>query len=788
MCGPDTILRGGACWLGRPTPVPSAVETRNQAEKWPTTTWTRLLVAAALGSGAAVWLSGVAAHATLGSAAGIVPVGPARVYDTREQQPTVDGAGSGDGAFAAGETRRIQISGRADVPVGAVGVAATVTAAEAPSAGYLTVFDCGQRPRASNVSYPAGAAVAGATIARLDAEGGMCVFARSAVHVVVDVSGFFAGGAEVTPVGPARIADTRLTQQLDAGATLEVPVGEAAGLAGLADGAPAAVVVSVTATQAEAAGHLTVHACGRARPHASVLNYHASSANVTNLAWTPLSEAGSLCVYSLAAVHVIVDLVAVVRHGAGIEPAAATRLADSRAGRPTIDGRQRGFGPVGRDRVVRIDVAGRGAVNRRAVAAAMTLTITEPVAAGHATVYPCDQPRPLASNVNFRAGETVAATVWSGLSRAGAVCVYTYASTQLVVDVAAALAPWSPTVAAAGSHSCSVSAGSVDCWGSNDSGQLGDGTTIDRGVPARVAGIADASAVALGGRHTCAVLDDRRATCWGYNAAGQLGDDSLQSSTIPRDVALPDPVAAIAAGDFHTCALTVAGDVWCWGDNSFGQLGRSGSEPDAAPAPVPRLGPMLALSAAGDTTCALSESGSVWCWGYNGDGQLGGDTSADRSEPAPIVGPEHATGLSVGYRHVCATTVSGEAWCWGANDRGQLGNSTIGPTSSPVQVLGFPGPVAALAAGSGEHTCALVLGDAWCWGANERGQLGVGDSSDRTEPAEVVGPSGLVTVTAGDRHTCARAAGGAVWCWGANDFGQLGNGSLVDASRPVEAE
>src|SRR5690606_27045545 len=102
-------------------------------------------------------------------------------------------------------------------------------------------------------------------------------------------------------------------------------------------------VVSVTATQADTAGHLTAHACGRARPHASVLNYADSSTNVTNLAWTELSASGSLCVYSLSATHVVVDLVAVVHRGAGVEPVTAVRLADSRAGQPTIDGRRQGF-------------------------------------------------------------------------------------------------------------------------------------------------------------------------------------------------------------------------------------------------------------------------------------------------------------------------------------------------------------------------------------------------------------------------------------------------------------
>lgn len=336
-------------------------------------------------------------------------------------------------------------------------------------------------------------------------------------------------------------------------------------------------------------------------------------------------------------------------------------------------------------------------------------------------------------------------------------------------------------VSAGGVHTCAILGGGTPlCWGQNSNGQLGDGSMIDRAVPAPVSmlgnGVRDIAAATylrsfdetVDPGHTCAIDKSGQAFCWGDNRESQVGDGTVIDRDVPTPVVgLSSPATAIATGFDTSCAALTDGTMACWG-----LLGTTATA-------IPGLSGVIDVGVGDFHQCALLDTGEVFCQG-NGC-CLGDGTGNHTSDPVPVLGIDDATALSVGELVSCAIT--GEARtleCWGFVELGPMFDG-----SSPVIVPGLEEGVHDVELGKG-FLCAIKQGDVYCWGGNGSGQLGDGTMDRSTVPTKVPGlPSDMIHVTAGDRHTCAVSLSEGLMCWGENSDGQLGNGDTMSIASPA---
>jgi alpha-tubulin suppressor-like RCC1 family protein len=371
-------------------------------------------------------------------------------------------------------------------------------------------------------------------------------------------------------------------------------------------------------------------------------------------------------------------------------------------------------------------------------------------------------------------------------------------SSQVTVIV---YVPYWLYVSAGGDHTCGIrSDDRAYCWGANDYGQLGNGTTTASTRPVPVVGPVPFVTTVAGGTYSCAEAAPGGAWwCWGNNASGQLNTGDRSNRSIPVAVGIDlgsTTFPVLAAGEAHACQ-TANGVIRCWGANGSGQLGggdttgHTGAVQVTGIAVTPPYPNNSVVISAGSTHTCAEVDGSLWCWGSNAHGQLGvGDTTFRASAVAPTTMPGAPELVTAGGSHSCAiASPTGYAYCWGENGSGQLGDGSTVDRWTPVQVqVSYP-YFYALSAG-GAHTCGLTPGPAipyaaYCWGNNARGQLGIGTTANDSIPVAVIGDLGFSEVSAGATHTCGVTGDGAAYCWGGNQFGQLGDGTTADRLQPT---
>ena len=338
-------------------------------------------------------------------------------------------------------------------------------------------------------------------------------------------------------------------------------------------------------------------------------------------------------------------------------------------------------------------------------------------------------------------------------------------------------------------QTCVNVGGALQCWGNNSLGQLGDGTTTNRPAPVQVisSGVTDMSMYAMG-EGNCAIVGNTIAggtlKCWGMNTTGNVGDGLHTGEEYPGPRLTPvqpisSGVTSVVMGMDYTCAI-VSSALQCWGKNSWGQfadnrlLAFSWTPVQAIPSNV------TALATGENHICAIVNS-ALQCWGLNayGYGQVGdGGINGNATPPIQVI-PPGVTAVSVFEHYTCAI-VNSALQCWGRNTYGQIGDGTTIHRLTPVTVI--PSHVTAVAMGF-NHACAIVGEALQCWGGNPFGQLGDGTTISRLTPVQVI-PSGVTSVAVGTSHTCA-TVNNALQCWGRNTYGQVGDGTTTDRLSPV---
>lgn len=390
-----------------------------------------------------------------------------------------------------------------------------------------------------------------------------------------------------------------------------------------------------------------------------------------------------------------------------------------------------------------------------------------------------------------------------------------------------------------GTHACAiVEPGKVQCWGSTEYGQVGNGAGRVRPHATPVKGISNAVGIAIGAA-SCALLATGEVVCWGSNSDYLLGKASP-----PHYAPAPVPFAElrgakqVSIGGNLGVALRADGSVVQWNKDSEG-----------VPKPVPGIRGAIDVAATGARACARLKDASMWCWGYEGFGELGRgvlpkDGESREYPPARVAGLGKTKAMALGDSHTCAVLEDGSVRCWGMADYGRLGNGLVKPYTmipGPTRVKGLsdveqlstprsggftcallrdaslscwgydstgafgtwdeekeqeavPVPVAAKGiqgvlqiATTSSTTCARFAGGiVKCWGGNSYGAVGDGTTAFRARPTQVVGLASVVELGGGDDCFCARRADGSVWCWGRGDFGSIGDGSLNQIEAPVD--
>lgn len=329
---------------------------------------------------------------------------------------------------------------------------------------------------------------------------------------------------------------------------------------------------------------------------------------------------------------------------------------------------------------------------------------------------------------------------------------------------------------AAGTSICGIKVdNSLWCWGQNNYGQFGDGTTTDRNVPTKI-GSDGWAKLGLGRESACGIKADGTAYCWGLNESGRFGNNSEVDSLVPVPVNGGGTWLDIAGEYRNFCGIKTGGTGYCWGSWS-GPHGQTSQPGDSLliPTAISGGGTWKKITVGSGIACGIKSNDSAWCWGSTFSGSsLGNGTTNSSNPPVQVSETGPWSQISSGGGHVCAIKSDQTLWCWGNNQYGALGIGSTTNKNVPTQVAGNWSKIVA---GNG-YSCGIKTdGTLWCWGSNSSGGVGDGSTTNRLSPVQVQPSDRWIEIAMSNGTTCGIKDTLATSCWGYNYYGTLGNGT-----------